>query len=92
MDPNRKVLLGTMSKLLHILGVYYRMGDKKDGNYGRAEVTVDGQWGSLCSSYFGVNDAKVFCKALVNYVLIEYLLLILISHQLTYFRCLLSTG
>ena len=43
------------------------MGDKNDENYGRVEVTVDGEWGSICSSFFGVNDAKVFCKSMVNY-------------------------
>ena len=52
-----------------IVGLFYRIGGgKPDANYGRVEVLVDGQWGSVCSSYFGVNDAKVMCRSLVIYL------------------------
>lgn len=47
------------------------MGGAKDGikpddvNYGRVEVMVGGVWGSVCSSFFDYNDAKVFCMSTV---------------------------
>ena len=52
-----------------ILGIFYRLGGgKKEDNFGRVEVMIDGEWGSVCSSYFGVNDAKVICKSVVIYL------------------------
>ena len=49
------------------------MGGAKGGaqdddlNYGRVELMIDGAWGSVCSKYFDYNDAKVFCRSMVNF-------------------------
>ena len=36
------------------------MGGEK--NYGRVEVKVDKEWGTVCNRYWDVNDAKVLCR------------------------------
>ncbi|XP_046574468.1 LOW QUALITY PROTEIN: deleted in malignant brain tumors 1 protein-like [Haliotis rubra] len=44
-------------------GLFYRLSAGGD-QWGRVEVAVDGQWGSLCDRYWDKREAKVFCKNL----------------------------
>ncbi|XP_021368435.1 deleted in malignant brain tumors 1 protein-like [Mizuhopecten yessoensis] len=48
-------------------GVQFRIGDEVDGS-GRAELLVNGQWGSVCNRLWDDRDADVFCRQLPDYV------------------------
>ena len=45
------------------LGVYYRLAGG-DSRYGRVEVSVRGEWGTICDRYWDQRDADVFCRQL----------------------------
>ncbi|KAK6179246.1 hypothetical protein SNE40_011650 [Patella caerulea] len=45
-------------------GIYYRITGGPQDNIGRAEVSVDGVWGSICGYSFDDRDANVFCRSL----------------------------
>ena len=63
-----------LNKLLHYLDAtriwnspFPGMVRLKGGDYsteGRIEVYCNGQWGTICSSGFGANDANTICKQL----------------------------
>ena len=61
------MLPGTILPFPVLEGVQYRIGDMVDGS-GRAEVYLNGRWGTVCNRYWGDNDADVFCRSLGNYV------------------------
>lgn len=46
------------------LGIGVRLVNGDMPYEGRVEVYHDGQWGTICSDGFTVNDAKVVCRML----------------------------
>lgn len=45
-------------------GIPLRLVGGSSINEGRLEVSLDEQWGTVCSDGFDVNDARVVCKSL----------------------------
>ncbi|XP_061172170.1 deleted in malignant brain tumors 1 protein-like [Saccostrea echinata] len=48
-------------------GVRFRIGNEYQGS-GRAEVYLNGQWGTICNIYWEDVDAGAFCRQLPDYV------------------------
>ncbi|KAL8566281.1 hypothetical protein ACOMHN_056852 [Nucella lapillus] len=44
-------------------GIYYQLGGSNTEGRGRVEVSINGEWGSLCHSGFGSNEATVLCHS-----------------------------
>ena len=50
-------------------------------------MAIDGEWGSVCNKYFDVNDAKVFCKAMVN--VLDFICVILYDLLISLAKCII---
>ncbi|XP_071945662.1 uncharacterized protein [Antedon mediterranea] len=35
-----------------------------NGYFGRVEINIDGEWGTVCDDYFGIEEARVVCRGL----------------------------
>ncbi len=49
-------------------GIRYRLAGNNVSTryfaYGRAEISIGGQWGSVCDAYFDQAEAAVFCRSI----------------------------
>ena len=48
------------SSYLHV-GIAYRLASGGD-NYGRIEIAIDAEWGTICDTMWDNSDAKVVCR------------------------------
>lgn len=55
-----------------ISGIPFRLVGGSSLNEGRLEVSLNEQWGTVCSDGFDMNDARVVCKSLGYDVLYVY--------------------
>ena len=48
----------------YVSGLFYRLAGSDEERYGRVEVSIRGEWRSICDLYWGNNEAHVLCKML----------------------------
>ena len=53
------------------LDLNIRLVGGKDTNEGRVEVAFRGKWGTICDNGWGINEAKVVCRHLGYYGVLE---------------------
>lgn len=48
--------------IVHLSGMEFRLVGTDKPHYGRVEVRINDQWGTVCDRYWDYRDAAVMCR------------------------------